>query len=170
MNQSKWTNTFLFLLLCLGMSNYREICASFINPRCLLAGVLITSLVSQPSGAIQLRHNTYWLSAKQEKETLLQSALKGNKEAENRYKTLLRTRCRAMRQCRSPTCLKRGNLAACTHVTFSLGSWTTSWIASSTGAIIKFISRFLRRSSVFASANPLYGLLCWVPGAKTLIC
>jgi len=31
MNQSKLTNTFLSLVVLVGMSNYLEICASFIN-------------------------------------------------------------------------------------------------------------------------------------------
>jgi len=55
--------------------------------------VLSASLVS-PSGAIQLRHKLLIASyqRRQSKErNLLQSALKGNKEAENRYKTLLET-------------------------------------------------------------------------------
>lgn len=91
------------------MSKYRlRFARLLLTSRCLLATVLITSLVSQPfrSHPAQAQATAYCQlseAAKQEKETLLQSALKGNKEAENRYKTLLKEDAEQLRQCRSRT-------------------------------------------------------------------
>jgi len=67
------------------MSKYRLRFATFIN-LAMSACCLERYLVSQ-SGAIQLRHKQLLIASYQRrqsnKETLLQSALKGNKEAEN---------------------------------------------------------------------------------------
>jgi len=169
MNQSNWTNTFLSFVVLVGMSNYLEICASFINSRCLLAGVLITassvSLQEPSSSGTSNRLLPVIRDGKARERNLTAVRTKGNKEAENRYKTLLE---QDAEHCGSvavaPGLKRRQSGCACTHVTFSLGSWTTSWIASSTGAIIKFISRFLRRSSAFAP-RLTHCMACCCPGA-----
>lgn len=79
-----------------------------LTPRRLFAAVLTSSLVSQPfwSYPAQAQTTAYCqlsAAAKQEKETLLQSALKGNKNAQNGYKALLNKHAEQVRQCRSRT-------------------------------------------------------------------
>ncbi len=91
------------------MSKYRlRFARHLLTPRCLLATVLSASVVSQPFRIhpAQAQANAYCqlpVAARQEKETLLQSALEGNKEAENRYKTLLKEDAEQLQQCRSRT-------------------------------------------------------------------
>ena len=91
------------------MSKYRlRFARLLLTPQSLLATVLIASLVSQtfrihPAQAQATAYCQLPVAAKQEKETLLQSALEGNKEAENRYKTLLKEDAEQLRQCRSRT-------------------------------------------------------------------
>ena len=76
--------------------------------RRLIAAVLTSSLVSQsffchPVQAQAIAYCQLPATAKQEKETLLQSALKGDKDAENDYKALLTQHSEQLRECRSRT-------------------------------------------------------------------
>jgi len=106
---------------------------------CIVLSYPAQSVLQEPSSSGTKRCQLSE-AAKQGKETLLQSALKGNNE--NRYKTLLKEDAEQLRQCRSRTWLKpRQSGCACTHVTFNLGHWTTHG-DSSTGAITRFILGF----------------------------
>jgi hypothetical protein len=76
--------------------------------RRLLAAVLISSLVSlrfwgHPVEAQTMAYCQLPEAAKQEKETLLQASVKGDKDAQNRYTALLTQQAEELRQCRSRT-------------------------------------------------------------------
>ena len=82
----------------------RSVCA----PRRLIAAVLTSSLVSQLFWSHPVRAQTTAYcqlpaAATQDKETLLQSALKGNNDAQNGYKALLTQHAEQLRECRSRT-------------------------------------------------------------------
>ena len=90
-------------VLLVGMSNH---CLKFAQR--LIAAVLSSSLVSSnfwsyPAAAQAITYCQLPAETKQEKEFLLQSALKGNKEAEDSYKALLSEHAEQLQQCRSRT-------------------------------------------------------------------
>lgn len=90
------------------MSNHR---LRFVRPlltRQWLIAVLTSSFISSslwsyPAQAQTMAYCQLPAAAKQEKETLLQSALKGNKSDQNRYKALLTQHANQLRECRSRT-------------------------------------------------------------------
>ncbi len=87
------------------MSNYR---LRFARPLRRIAAVLTSSLVSfnfwsHPAQAQTTAYCQLPAQANQEKETLLESALKGNKDDLNRYKALLTQHAEQLRSCRSRT-------------------------------------------------------------------
>lgn len=98
------------LFLCLvGMSNLQ---LKFARPvaawRRLLTAVVTTSLISANfwSAPTQAQVTAYCQlseDARQAKDSLLQSAVQGNQEAQNRYKELLNLHAEQLRQCRSRT-------------------------------------------------------------------
>lgn len=89
------------------MFNPLKITRPTLAPRRLLAAVLTSSLVSNfwsyPAQAQTTAYCQLPAAAKQEKESLLQSSLKGNKDAEKGYKVLLKQHAEQVRQCRNRT-------------------------------------------------------------------
>ncbi len=91
------------------MSNYRlRFARPLLASRRLITAVLTSSLISSnfwihPAQAQTTAYCQLPAAAKQEKETLLQSALKGNKDDQNRYKALLNQHAEQLRECRSRT-------------------------------------------------------------------
>lgn len=96
-------------VVLVGMTNHRlKLTRLSLAPRRLLAAILTTSLFSSNflTNPVKAQTSPYCQSsaaATQEKETLRLSALKGNNDAQNRYKALLTQQAEQLRQCRSRT-------------------------------------------------------------------
>ena len=91
------------------MFNYRlESARPLLAPRRLITAILTSCLVSasfwvHPTGAQTAAYCQLLDTAKQEKEVLLKSALKGNKDDQSRYKALLIKHASQLQTCRSRT-------------------------------------------------------------------
>jgi hypothetical protein len=91
------------------MTNYRlRFVRPLLNWQRLIAAVVTSSLVSSnfcshPAQAQVTAYCQLSEAARQEKEILLQSALKGNQDAQNRYQELLNRHAQQLQECRNRT-------------------------------------------------------------------
>lgn len=91
------------------MTNYRlRFVRPLLNWQRLIAAVVTSSLVSSnfwsyPAQAQVTAYCQLPEAARQEKEILLQSALKGNQDAQNRYQELLNRHAQQLQECRNRT-------------------------------------------------------------------
>jgi len=91
------------------MTNYRlKFVRPLLNWQRLIAAVVTSSLVSSnfwsyPAQAQVTAYCQLPEAARQEKEILLQSALKGNQDAQNRYQELLNRHTQQLQECRNRT-------------------------------------------------------------------